>query len=120
MHVLKIVIEVSRSAVEVAGGDEAKGTFKAHEGKEIDDVSPDRADKHDEIKDAHEQDKVGYNDAMISRCSKGSKGIHFIVQMLDKKPGDIGAAAGSVGSAYAVKASKDGVRVAPYAKKNPP
>jgi len=47
-------------------------------------------------------------------------GLHFIVPMLDKKPGEIGAAAGSVGSAYAVKASKKGVRVAPYAKKNPP
>ena len=58
--------------------------------------------------------------AMISRCSKGSMGLHFIVPMLDKKPGDIGAAAGSLGSAYAVKASKAGVRVAPYAKKNPP
>jgi len=60
MHILEIVIEVSRRAVEVAGGDEAKGAFKTHEGKEKDDVGPNRAEEHDEVEDAHEQDKVSY------------------------------------------------------------
>jgi hypothetical protein len=70
MHVLEIVIEISHSAVKVAGGDEAKGAFKANEGKEKDDVGPDGADKHNEVEDAHEQDKVSYKDTVISRFLK--------------------------------------------------
>jgi len=105
MAELSIGIEVAHGAIKVASRDEAKGTFKAYEGKDIDDVSPDGADEHDEIEDAHEQDKVCYKSTMISRCSTGSKGLHFIIPILAKKPGDIAAAAGSLGSAYAVKAS---------------
>lgn len=120
MHVLKKVTHVSHGTIEIAGGDEAKGAFKTYESQDKDNVGPNRADEHDEIEDAHEQDKVCYRNAAISRCFKGSKGLHFIVPKLDKKPGDNAAGSSEFGTAYAAAAAKDGVRVAPYAKKNPP
>jgi hypothetical protein len=105
MAELSVGIEVAHRSIKVAGSDEAKGAFKTYEGKDIDYIGPDRADEHDEIEDTHEQDKVSCKNVIISRSSKGSMGVHCIVPMLDKKPGDIAAAAGSLGSAYAVKAS---------------
>jgi hypothetical protein len=57
---------------------------------------------------------------MISRCCKASKDLHFIVPKLARNPGDNAAGVVAVGGLYGVAALKAGIRVAPYAKKNPP